>query len=313
MTKLIVDQSNLPLYNPKIDDLFNRYTFEYCENTPLADLPIQRCSDDCYITDQEVLSYYRNLDYRLIDHIDYPNRVIGGMVETSFWLVTSMSTKGIQSPLNLWEWDNIHPGKKRWIIANYLQLRSVPTLNQFEDIQYSKGGRKITNKEELDEIYQNNYSAQIRNKLNEHSKLECSWHGESNRRDEKGYDNWYRAGAESIGERNWIPDYLLEHGLQIRCYGAGRHLRHRVRGIFTTHINSRVDATGDFYIEASQEQIAKYDLWQLYYHFDPRYARKTDTASGISIINRRGDPSLTINQDLRFEQTLTRPWLLYKE
>ena len=218
-----------------------------------------------------------------------------------------MSQHGIKSPLNMYNWENIHPGKKRYIIANYLQLPTVPVLSQHQEDEHDINSQPIANRKQLDEIYGSNYSTRLQPKMDGY-RLECSWHGETQRRDHNGYDDWYSASSTSIGDNNWITDYLLTNGLHIKTFGPSSM---SISGKFTTHINNETDS--DFYIVAPQNLVTAYDLWQLYYHFDPRYSRKTDTSTGISIINKRGDPSLVLEQDLRFEQTLARPLLLYKD
>ena len=277
------DKSNNPRIDPEVALLFAEYKFEYFPKFPTKDLPLQRCSDANYITDLELLDWYRNLDYRMIQRKDYHNRVIEGMVLNACWLVTSMTENGVQSPLNMYEWDNIHPGKKRYIVANYLGLETVPVLCQFRDGQ--RGGIPITDLTGLSEIYGYDFSARIKHKPEYNERLlECSWHGETQMRDAKGYDDWHRAAGEALEFKNEILDYISEHGF---------------------HVNPADDRP--FYLEATTQAALDYDLMQLYFHFDPRVGKKVDKKLGISIINHYGDPNWVIDVD--FSKTLNRPWL----
>jgi hypothetical protein len=277
------DKSNKPRIDPEVEQLFDEYKFEYFPEWPTSELPLQRCSDANYISDIELLDWYRNLDYRMIQRTDYHNRVIKGMVLNACWLVTSAAEKGIQSPLNMYEWDNIHPGKKRYIVANYLGLDSVPVLSQFQG--EGQGGIPITNMTELSEIYGDQFSARIKHKPEYNERLlECSWHGETQMRDDKGYDDWHAAAGEALQFKNKILDDIMANGI---------------------YINPAEDLP--FYIEVYNDAVLEYDLMQLYYHFDPRVGGKIDKKLGISIINHYGDPDWVTEVD--FSKTLNRPWL----
>lgn len=300
---MFVDKSDLERIDPRISEVLERYSLTYFPSWPVSELPPQRCSDDKYITDQYVLDCYRNLHYELIRYRDYHNRVIEGMVDYSFWLVTSMSTQGVQSPLNMYDWQNIHPGKKRYIVANYVQLDTVPVLVQHrpDDIQ-REGGTPITTLNALLDIYGNNVSIKIREKADD-LLLECSWHGETNKRDANGYDDWYRASAESINETNTLLPRLLETGLQVRSPVKNYSIN---TGLFKTHA-SRNLADQDFFLIVPEPKYID-SLWKLYFYFDPRVGLKRCRTTGIEIHNRLGDPDWKID-NLDFERTLTRPWI----
>jgi hypothetical protein len=292
----------------RIHQVFDRYQLTYYPAWPLDQLPVQRCSDEKYISDLQVLDYYRNLRPELITRRDYPNQVIRGMVEYGFWLATSMSVDGIQSPLNMYHWQNIHPGKKRYIVANYLQLDAVPVLVQhWPDQMLRPGGIPINTLDQLLEIYNHNVSINIRTKVDE-LLVECSWHGLTDLRDRNGYDDWYRSAAISVNEHNHLLDYLLQYGLYIQTDVAGI-------GINTGQLKITVNndqSDKDFYIKLPEPSLLKYDLWQLYYHFDPRVGVKRCKVTGIEIVNRLGDPDWIID-GLNFKKTLHRPWLLDPE
>ena len=193
-----------------------------------------------------------------------------------------MSDGGIKSPLNVFEWRNIHPGKKRWIIANYLQLETVPTLNQFEpnNTDHQRGGLPVRSKSDLDQLYGDNYTAQIRNTKSGHQRLECSWHGLTNRRDQNGYDNWYRASEETM--KNWILDYVLANGLQVDCIKSQPSKK---ESVFETHYGNMKDR--DFYVVCPTVNLQDCDFWQLYFHFDPTVYKKICCRTGIEIVNNK--------------------------
>lgn len=298
---MIYDLSGKSRIDPRAKDLFARYAFTYFPAWPTGELPPQRCSDADYIPDQTVLDCYRNLHQNLIDYRDYQNPVIGGMVDYSFWLATSMAQRGIQAPLNMYHWTNIHPGKKRYIMANYLQLKSVPVLVQHwpDDIQRA-GGIPVTSLDYLLALYQNLASINVREKVDE-LLIECSWHGETERRDRNGYDDWYRAAAESVHEINPLRHYLLEHGLTVVSAGPEHVINNGKRWTnIATH-------PATFTIHDPDRLHTRYDLWGLYYHFDPRVGVKRCRRSGLEIVNQMGDPKWIMNVDLL--ATLQRKWI----
>ena len=295
---------------PDVAALFDNHNFTYVSNWKLDTLPLQRCSDDKYIPDGLLVDYYRNLDYRMLDHIDYPSKVIEGMSKFSFWLVTSISEKGMQSPMNMYmnkHYANIHPGKKRYIVANYLGLDSVPVLVQQPKTEPRVDGVHIENVDQIIDLYGNNVSIKVARNYNEEA-LECSWHGETNLRDDNDYDNWWSVASTSIDHDNQILRYLRIRGkLAIVSYNNSHRTGLTVvhgEGSFATIHHSDQYSGGSFYIETDLKDI---DYWQLYFHFDPRVGRKTDKKLGISIVNHFGDPNWVMDVD--FSGTLNRPWL----
>lgn len=299
-----LDKSNLDRVDPRAASLFEKYNFTFIACWDTNKLPIQRCSDDTYIPDKHVVDYYRNLDYRMIEHIDYPNRVIEGMTKFSCWLITSICETGMQSPLNMYlegDYSNIHPGKKRYIAANYVGLASVPVVVQQLKTEERVAGLHIANLEELSDIYGNNVSIKVAQNYNQ-DVIECSWHGETNSRDPNGYDDWWSVAGKSINHENVILDNILYRGLAVRTPNENA----TASGIFKTVMHP--DIGGDFYIESERND---FDFWQLYFHFDPRVGKKVDKKLGISIINHYGDPDWVIEVD--FSKTLNRPWITYSE
>jgi len=299
-----LDDSNLDRIDPALEQIFDQYSLTYFPNWKLSEVPVQRCSDDKYISDNQVLDYYRNLHYELIRFRDYPNRVIEGMVDFSFWLVTSMSQKGIQSPLNMYHWTNIHPGKKRYIISNYIQFDDIPILVQHRPNDVQKdGGIPVTSVDQLIALYGHNVSIKLRKKSDE-LLVECSWHGETQKRDRNGYDNWYRAAAESVSEENILLPYLLEHGLRVKTDVKSYSIN---TGVFKTHASRDLEESG-FFLSVPALDYLNYDLWKLYFHFDPRVGIKRCKTTGIEIHNEFGDPNWVVD-NLDFKRTLNRPWL----
>lgn len=298
------DESNLSRLPPDLDTFLAATELYWFPEFPLHELPIQRCSDANYIKELQVLDYYRNLHYELIRFIDYENTIIRNMVEYSCWLVTSMSQKGIQSPLNIQGWNqNIHPGLKRYIIANYLQLDTVPVV-------WQGGGRTsdypIKTLADLHRAYGENISVKIRDKGRQ--TLEVSWHGDTNYRDPNGYDFWVAAAAEELCGKNLILEYLLEHGLQLQIDVPGSTINNC--DVYRTFAHNKADQH-DFYLKIPDVSHLQMDLWKVYYHFDPRVGVKTCSETGIQIINKFGDPNWQMTVNL--EKTIKRPWLVYNE
>jgi hypothetical protein len=289
-----------------IATLFEKYNFTSVAQWDINTLPAQRCSDDKYIPDDQVVDYYRNLDYRMIEYIDYPSRVIEGMVKYSFWLVTSFSLQGIQSPMNMYlenHYANIHPGKKRYIVANYMALDSVPVLVQQLKTQTRIHGVHITNVNQLIDLYGNNVSMQVSKKYGQEV-LECSWHGATNLRDKNDYDGWWQAAGESINHNNVILEYLLKEGLPVQFNGPAQSINTTTQYITCIHADAH---HMQFYIDIPDVKYLNEDLWKLYFHFDPRVGVKECVETGIRIINKFGNPDWIIKVNLK--KTLERPWI----
>lgn len=299
------DHSQIERIPADLDQFLAQEEIYFEPDCPLSDLPLQRCSDANYIKDQQVLDYYRNLHYKLIEHADYENPIIGTMVKTACWLVTSMSEKGVKSGLNIQWWNqNIHPGLKRYIVANYLQLDSVPVLWQGVD-----RGKPIRDAHTLYGCYGNrtDISVKLRNKGDRRA-LEVSWHGETQQRDSNGYDFWAATALEELDHGNYIYKYLLTHGLQVQADVPGYTINSADVYITRAH---RAAHLHDFYLELPDSNYLQEDLWQLYFHFDPRVGVKTCRQTGIRIVNKRGDPDWEMEVELL--STLKRPWLLDPE
>lgn len=270
------DISNRPILDPLTEQVLNEYNFYYYE-CPLQEIPFQTCGSKEYIPDDTILFHYRNLNYHLLSYTNYFKPIIGNIVRTGCWLVTDMTKNGIQSPLSMYE-THVHPGKKRYMVANYLQVDKVPILWQTK--QSHPTHPKVSTIQDLSDIYKNNFSTCVEQKDGEF-KLECSWHGATNSRDAKGYDNWWKISNEAIGS-NIILDYITRYGV---------------------HIN---DASVPFYILADDD--LQFDWWQLYFHFDPTVYRKVCKTKKIEIINTFANNNDTV-YDCNLMPTLKRKQL----
>ena len=293
---MFVDISSLPVIDPNLHKVFDDYNFTLVTHWPTTTLPVQRCSDADYIPDDLVLDCYRNLDYRMIDHVDYTNRIIRSMVYYSNWLVTSISETGVNAPLNLLIDDygkkDIHPGKKRYIIANYMGLNSVPVMVQQPKTQARLAGRPIYTVDQMLAVYHHNVSIQ----LHKGYKLECSWHGATNFRDQNGYDSWHHTAKTQADGKHSILAYIQQHGIHVNCPTAIASTT-TYDGVYRVHVNHNA-TDHDFYLDIADPTMLSYNLWELYYHFDSGVGEKSCPQSGIRIINKLGDPLWTMQSDL---------------
>lgn len=278
----------------QVNKVLNDYYFYYYPEYPLSSLDHISGASENYIPDATVRNYYINIDYRLIDYREYENTVIKSIVDDYNFLITSFDSKGIQSPMNLFLGDNIHPGKKRLWGARYLQLDTIPIVLQHN---YPVDGQhRITTIDELFSIYGNNVSMNVTNE----GRLEVSWHGETNRRDANGYDNWYTTSATRKGNFP-ICDYLLENGLEV----VSKFVRHRemTNGSFKTIYTNT--PTNDVYIEVYDQRLlnGEFDFWELYYHIDPEIGSKMCETNQLRIVNKRSTAEL---ENCSLYKTLTR-------
>ena len=271
------DISNKPRIDIDTQKVLQEYNFYYYDSN-LQDLPFQKCGDHSYIPDETILHHYRNLNYHLISHEQYFKPVIGNIIRTGCWLVTSMDIHGIQSPLSMFE-THVHPGKKRYMVANYLQVDTVPVLLQTKEVRHDL--QKVTTLSDLSDIYKGNFSTRVEQK-DDNMILECSWHGATNSRDSKGYDNWWKVSNEEIGS-NVILDYIKKNGVGIN------------------------QTDRPFYILVHDDTL-QFDWWELYFHFDPTVYRKVCETGNIEIINTMSKSNETIH-GCKLMRTLERPKL----
>jgi len=271
------DISNRPRIDPLTETVLEEYNFYYYECS-LSELPFQACGSKEYIPDDTILFHYRNLNYHLLSYRNYYKPIIGNIVKTGCWLVTDMTKNGIQSPLSMFG-THVHPGKKRYMVANYLQLDKVPILWQTKELHSSY--QKVETLSDLADVYKNNFSTRVE-RYEDEMKLECSWHGATNSRDDKGYDNWWKVSNQAIGT-NVILEYVTRYGVRIN------------------------DTSAPFHILVHDDTL-EFDWWQLYFHFDPNVYRKVCKTGKIEIINTFANNKDVI-YDCNLMGTLTRPIL----
>lgn len=298
-TKLISDTSNKSRYILEdIKKVFDKYFFYYHDQYLLENLSHITSAGKNYLEDDNVRDYYVNLDYRLIDYIEYEKTVISSMVEYSNFLVTSFDTKGIMSPLNLFMNENIHPGGKRLLCARYLGMKTMPIVSQ---TLTPEDGIRLHGVDDIFRIYGNEISINV----NADERLEISWHGETHRRDQNGYDDWYTTSAYRDNIFS-VCDYLLENGLEVVSNFG--HYRETINGKFRTIYTSQ--PKNDIYIEVFDQQLmsSELDFWELYFHIDPAIGLKICSTSQLRIVNRRASEIL---HDCSLYKTLTRKKLKF--
>jgi hypothetical protein len=272
------DKSDKPRIDPRTEEVLNLYNFYYIKDWNLSSIPPQDWKT--YISDQTIATHFKNLNYNLICFKNYKVNAVDGMVNQACWLVSNITKNGIKSPLNMFN-GNLHPGRKRLIVAYYLQLESIPILLQTtETLNY----KRITKLSQLDKIYQYNYSTNV--KINSVNKLvlECSWHGETNSRDPSGYDDWWRVSGETYNYENVILDYITQNGLEVNI----------------------VERNLPFEIVVHDKSLLNKDFWELYFHFDPMIYKKICKTKKIEIINRL-TKSKIVMENCNLVKTLIRP------
>jgi hypothetical protein len=272
------DMSNRPRIDPGTEEILNTYNFYYIKKYKLSKVPQQDWAS--YVPDHTISNHFRNLSYNLMSFKNYKINAVSGMVDQGCWLVSNIDHKGIQSPLNMFN-GNLHPGRKRYIVAHYLQLKSIPILLQTkEELSQSK----ITTLEQLNQIYQNNYSTKIKIKSSGEPVLECSWHGETNSRDSNGYDDWWKVSGEAYNYKNVILDYISRFGIEVNMN----------------------EQDLPFEIIVHDKNLLNKDFWELYFHFDPAVHRKICETKKIEIVNRLTDSKIVM-KDCKLVRTLFRP------
>ena len=263
---------------PKRIDLFLKGNyFYYIPEYPLSNFNHIPGASKSYISNNTIRNYYCNLDYQMIKHQDYENRVIHSMVNLSNFLITSIDQNGIKSPLNFFNKENIHPGNKRLICARYLGMSHIPVL--WQSVGPMLNLTRITKLTELYNIYGDDISIQIKKKEPQ-STLEVAWHGETKCRDANGYDDWYTVSRLRTAIN--ISEYLLKNGLEVINNTQTFEIKNDI--FRTTFLKN---ASNKIYIKILDESILSEDtdFWQLYYHLDPTIYSKTCETGRIAIIN----------------------------
>lgn len=273
--KIKIDLSSRDLFDyDKIKEVLAKDYFYYYPKYSLQDLDHIPAAKPDYIKNNIIRPYFANLDYRLIDYRNDPHTTIGSLAENANFLVTSIDQTGILAPLNLHNNENIHPGKKRLIVARYIGLKTLPVLLQSEEPQNS--GKRLQTIDDLFEIYGPNIGIYV----NDYGRLEVSSFI-SNMRDQNGYDDWVSM-AHSRDDNFSMADYMLENGLEVyNSYRGDTVVNGNFKTIYTTNPKNKI------YIEILDDSLLDegLDFWQLFFHIDPTVKTKTCKTDRIRIVN----------------------------
>lgn len=276
-----------------LKSLFKKFQFVYTPNYELKKLDNIASAGKDYLPDKKVRFFYNNLDYRLLAHYNYEKKIVKDMIDLVNFLVTSMDQQGVKSPLNKMG-NSIHPGGKRLLIARYLNLPTIPVLEQHRT-HLSKNDSNVNSLEDLFKIYSNDISIKIRKQ-----RLEVSWHGESKLRDNNGYDDWFSASRNRDGNTLKIREYLLKNGLEIVNNFIEKE---QTSDIFVTRFVKQ--PTNKIYFTVTDEKLLSYDFWELFYHLDPTVYKKTCKSQHIEIYNHFADNSISL-ENCNLLNTLNR-------
>ena len=280
--KLKQDLSAEDRFNNNISSVFDNSNFYFIKNYAVKDLlPLQPW--DYRILPMELNPwYYYNIDYRMLSYYDqlHEFRIL---CDWMFFLITSFDEKGILSPINLYDYQDFHPGGKRVTVAHYMGIETVPVLLQTNKTIKEN---KINTMDELHSLYNNNCSFITR----DNKRLEVLYHGETDMRDSRGYDDWY-AKAESIKNTYFgtesFSSYIYNSGLTI--YNRWRDQAIDNNGFKVKYTTTRPD--DQVFIEVLDEDILDKDLWKLYFYIDPSVYKKIDETGKIIIHNNFGKKS----------------------
>lgn len=293
--KLQQDLSTQDRYSSKISAVFENSNFYFIQDYPVKELlPLQPW--DYRILPMELYPwYYYNIDYRMLSYYDklHEFRIL---CDWMFFLVTSFDEKGIVSPINLFDYQDFHPGGKRVTVAHFMGIETVPVLLQTDNKISEK---KISTIEELHNLYGNNCSFITR----DNKRLEVLYHGETDMRDSRGYDDWY-AKAESIKNEYFGLDsfskYIYDSGLTV--YNRWKDQTIDNNGFKITYTTSRPET--QVFLEVLDEDILSKDLWKLYFYIDPSVYKKIDETGKIIIHNNFGRKSNKIMLNCKMSRTL---------
>ena len=298
LSKLQTDISSIKrLPIKQIKKAFKNFSFVYTPDYQLSKLNHMASADKKYLPNVEVRRFYNALDYRLILHYNYEKSVIGGIIDLINYLVTSIDQKGMKSPVNLYK-GTLHPGGKRLQIARYLNMNTIPVLEQIDKNNLAEGN--VKNLKDLIEIYTNQISIQFNRDI-----LEVSYHGESGHRDDKGYDSWYKA-SEDRNVKVDVRKYLITNGLEITNNFLEKTI---VQDEF--FISKFVKKPKNkIYIEVKNKELLKYNFWELFFHIDPLVNKKICSTKDIIIHNEYAhNPTL---ENCRLYKTLIRDKMYFQ-
>lgn len=277
-SKLKEDLSKFPRITDDVIDCFSRYNFYYIENLKTTRLQKQQTWDKKALPPKMNIEYYYNVDYRLLEYYG-KNHDANLFCNFLFYLVTSIDQNGIISPINSKNLTSFHPGTKRVAVASYLGIKTVPVLLQTKQVYESPNYEHIDTLEKLHKLYKNDCS--FKHRRND-DYLEIAWHGASNRRDNLGYDNWFKK-AEEVRQLNCdinIPTYLLENGLEVI---TPTKKESKIDGKFKTFYNNQ--RTSPISIVIEDPLYEDLDPWELFFHIDPSISKKIDKTKKITIYN----------------------------
>lgn len=285
------DYSDKPTLPDNIDEFLNNNPVYYVSDYPLNELSHVTCAGKDYIPDDTVREYYNTLDYRMINHVDNPNRVIHGLSDAFNFVVTSIDTKGIQSPLNMNHENNVHPGNKRLLCARYLDLDTIPVV-----VDIGKELDRGTRLNKLQDIY-DIYGTDISIKIDYRFRREClsvSWHGDTKIRNQNGDDDWNSASSRRENFFS-VREYLVENGLEV----VNSEIHKTVtNGSVVTHF--RTSQQNKIGVEIHDTNLLKMnlDFWELFFHIDPLVSAKTCVTSKLSIYNNFANKNVINNCSL---------------
>ena len=86
-TTLIQNRSEKPRIPKKINKFLRNNYLYYFPEYPLANLSHIPGADTNYLPDNKIRNYYVNLDYKMIEHMDYPKHIIREMCNLSNFLM----------------------------------------------------------------------------------------------------------------------------------------------------------------------------------------------------------------------------------
>jgi len=238
-----------------------------------------------YMPSRRLRNLYSNLDYRMLSMYHKLELWLQGTIDLCNFIITDIDQNGIFMPIQKF-YEAVHPGNKRLLIARYLNLDTVPILEQTKSTKPIKktSYTQIKNQDEIISNFGNDISVQIRNK----ERLEISWHGLSSFRDDNGYDDWFRKSESRPSSCNY-REYLLEYGLEVINPVSKKVL---VNNNFVTDMKTK-SPKNEVYIEVLDKDIMyqNFDFWELFFHIDPDIRIKECETKKIRIVN------LTANSD----------------
>jgi len=299
--KLDRDISDLPRLPNEAYECFKNYFFYYLPKYPTRNILKQALWDPNRVPEYAEPHRYLNLDYKMMKFY-HTVPAIKSYAEQLWFLVSSIDQKGIQSPLCSENLKTFHPGGKRYAIAGYLDIPTMPVLLQSTKKIQEYNSRQLHHLFEITNLYNNQCSMKVRKDT---GALEVSWHGETSMRDNNGYDDWRKKADNVLSNTNTntnfnIPKFLLQNGLDVvNKFRVGT----KIDGIFKTNYCRKSNSPIKIIID--DIKYIDLDLWELYFHIDPTVHLKVDKSSYIQIVNEIASKDIVYN-NCRLLETLTR-------